>query len=53
MDYKPKVRTLASFQDDYGFKTGDEEADAEGSEDSLEESEDGPSDQEDSDARST
>ena len=28
MGYKPEVRTLTSFQDDYGLKTGDDEADA-------------------------
>ena len=32
MGYKPEVRSLASLQDDYGLKTGDEAADAEASE---------------------
>lgn len=47
MGYKPEVRNLASFQDDYGLKTGDEAADAEGSGDSGE-SEGGSSDEGDS-----
>lgn len=31
--FKPEVRTLASFQDDYGLKLGDDDADEEDEED--------------------